>query len=49
MLKNINKILLIKIFKILSFINLDKKDIQAINNTNLDVTKDLRLANIKKY
>lgn len=48
-MKNINKTLIAKVVKILSIINLNNKYDQAISNNNINVIKDLRLTNTKKY
>lgn len=44
-----NSIKPIKIAKISSLIDLDGIYIQAIKNTNMDIAKDFRLTNVKKY
>lgn len=40
---------LVKMAQVLSLVNFARKYIWSINNTNIDVTKKLRLTDIKKY
>lgn len=44
-----NIIKLAKIVKLLSLIDIDTKNIYVINNTNMHITKNLELTNVKKY
>lgn len=44
-----NIIKLAKIVKLLSLIDFDTKNIYVINNTNMDIAKNLELTNVKKY
>lgn len=48
-MENINKTLIAKVVKILSIINLNNKYSQAISNDNINITKDLKLTDTKKY
>lgn len=48
-MRNIDKILLVEVVKMLSLINLNSKYIQVINNININTVKYLGLTNIKKY
>lgn len=48
-IKNINKTLVAKVIKILNIINLKNKYGQAISNDNININKNLRLTNTKKY
>lgn len=48
-IENINKILIVQIIIVSRVINLDNKHSWAINNISLNVTRDLKLTNIKKY
>lgn len=45
----LNKTAMAKVTKMSSVIDLGNKYSQTISNTNLNITKDLRLTNIKKY
>lgn len=47
--KNLDKITLVKIIKILSLIDLDGKYKLIISNINIDIVKNLIQTNIKKY
>lgn len=47
--RNINKIALVKITKTLSPINLDSKYILAISNIDINATRDFKLIGIKKH
>ena len=48
-MKNIDKTTIIEITKILNAIDLGSKYSWAINNTNIDAARNLRLITIKKY
>lgn len=48
-IRNIDKIQLKKIRKILNLISFNNKYILALNNTNINIIKDLKLTIIKKY
>lgn len=48
-LENVDKIVIAEVTKMLSAINLSNKYSQAISNTNMNITRNLRLTSIKKY
>lgn len=48
-IKNVGKITIVEIAKIFSIINNNNKHGQAISNNNINVAKNLKLTNIKKY
>ena len=47
--KNLDKITLVEIIKILSLIDLDSKYKLTISNIDIDIVKNLIQTNIKKY
>lgn len=48
-IENIDKTAIAKFAKVLSTINLSNKYNWAINNTDINITRNLRLTSIKKY
>ena len=48
-MRNADKIVLAKVGKISSSMNLDSNYMWVIRNIDIDAAKDLRLINIKKY
>lgn len=48
-IENIDKTAVAKIAKVLNVIDFDKKHKWAINNNDMDATKDLKVIGIKKY
>lgn len=47
--KNVNKITILEVARILSLVDLNDKYIGVISNINIDIIIDLGLTNIKKY
>lgn len=48
-IKNKDKTLMVKVIKFISTINLDNKYNSAINNSYIDIARDLILIDIKNY
>ena len=48
-MKNVDKIMLIEIVRMLNPMNFDRKYIWIINNVDINTFRNLRLTNIKKH